>query len=125
MAAVGRMVFLTFDVCVWEERAKLCLVGLKHITFSSKKTGTYHFGAPQRLPVTAVRRRQGLWQWWHVVWLFSDGSRWTSSKGLKGGIDLKFIETELGGSVAYDSKRSVTTHESAWTIVLARDKCSW
>ena len=23
-----RMVFITFDVCVWEERAEVCLVGL-------------------------------------------------------------------------------------------------
>ena len=28
MATVGRTVFLSFEVCVWEERAELCLVGL-------------------------------------------------------------------------------------------------
>ena len=28
MATVGRMFFLTFDVCTWEEKAELRLVGL-------------------------------------------------------------------------------------------------
>ena len=28
VATVGRLVFLTFDVCVWEERTELCFVWL-------------------------------------------------------------------------------------------------